>query len=155
MKKITNAFALAMIVFCFGAAASLAQGPKAAPAYKLSAVNITPFNEASGKFEDVITPADTRSFFNDLSTSLFVTVEIQGEAGSYENGRKVQVTVMEGKKVKFSKTEQVGLIGEGGKYFIPVWLYSAMCDEVKITAKLIGQKKISTITRKVTFECGE
>jgi hypothetical protein len=155
MTKLNITIAFAFLLIAVGAASTFAQAPKSAPAYKLSAINITPFDEASGKFQDVVTTTDSRSFFNDLSISLFVTIEISGQAGSFETGRKVQVTVMEGKKVKFTKTEQVGLIGEGGKYYMPVWLYSSMCDEVKITAKLIGQKTVSTMTRKVLFECGE
>jgi len=70
-------------------------------------------------------------------------------------GRKIIITVTEGKRVKFSKTEQVGLIGEGGKYYVPVFLYSSMCSDVQITAKLSGQKTPSTMTRKVPFLCGE
>lgn len=154
MKNLLKIAAITAALLC-GTIIAAAQAPKAAQPYKLSAINITPFDEASGKFQEVLSPDGGRSFFNDLSISLFVTVEISGEAGSFETGRKVAITVTEGKKPKFSKTEQVGLIGDGGKYYIPVWLYSSMCDEVTITAKLIGQKKISSITRKVLFECGE
>ena len=125
------------------------------PDYKITRVKIVPFDEQAGKFDDEITATTERAFFNDLSTSLFVTFEISGEPGTFADGRKISVTVTEGKRIKFSKTEQVGLIGEGGKYYFPVYLYSAMCDEVKITAKLLGQKTPSTVTRKIPFMCGE
>jgi len=155
MKPSFRITALAILAICLGVTAAVAQKPAPAPDYKISAVKIVPFNEASGLFEDEYTTTSDRSFFNDLSISLFVTVEISGEAGSFEAGRKVQITVTEGKKVKLTKIEQVGLIGDGGKYHIPVWLYSSMCSDVKITAKLIGQKTQSSKSRSVPFLCGE
>jgi len=132
-----------------------AQAPKKAPDYKITNIKMVPFNEAAGNFEDEITSANPRSFFNDLSTSLFVTFEVSGEAGSFEAGRNIIIKVTEGKKIKFSKTEQVGLIGSEGKYFVPVFLYSSMCSDVTITAKLSGQKTASSIKRRVPFLCGE
>jgi hypothetical protein len=153
MQKTFRTLLTLSFVFTLTAVAVVAQ--KKAPDYKIAAINITPFNEATGKFEDVLTTTDTRSFFNDLSMSLFVTVEIAGEAGSFEAGRKVVISVTEGRKAKFNKTEQVGLIGEGGRYYIPVWLYGSMCSDVTIKARLVGQKTTSPVTRKVTFECGE
>ena len=128
---------------------------KKAPDYTISSVKIIPFNSQNGKFEDEYTTKSERSFFNELAISLFLTVEITGEAGSFEVGRKIQVTVMEGKKVKSKTVEQIGLLGDGGKFIVPIWLYSSMCDDIKITAKIIGQKTVSTKSRSVPFLCGE
>lgn len=125
------------------------------PDYKIDKIKIVPFDEASGKFEDELMGTSDRAFFNDLSLSLFVTIEVAGEAGSFSAGRKLQITVTEGKKVKFSRTEQIGLIGSEGKYYVPVWLYSSMCSNVKISARITGQRIISTKTRTVAFDCGE
>lgn len=136
-------------------AAVYAQKPKPAPDYKLTSIKIVPFDEATGKFEEEIVKGQERSFFNALSTSLFVTIEISGQAGSYETGRKIAISVTEGKRSKFAKTEQVGLIGSDGKYFVPVFLYSSMCSDVTIRARLVGQKTASSMTRKVAFLCGE
>lgn len=145
-----------LAVLCFGTATALAQkGEKKAPAYKITNIKILPFNEQSGNFEDEFTENDARAFFNELSTSLFVTFKISGEAGSFESGRSIVINVMEGKKLKFTKTEQVGLIGTDGAYYVPVFLYSSMCSTIKITAKLTGQKTLSTMTRTVGFRCGE
>lgn len=141
-----------LLVLCFGSTFAMAQK---APDYKISNIKITPFDSATGEFQEEIKANDERSFFNDLSISLLTLVEITGKEGSFEVGRKIQITVTEGKKVKTTKTEQIGLIGSGGKFYVPLWLYPAMCDEVKITAKIIGQKTASTITKKVPFLCGE
>jgi hypothetical protein len=152
MVKKLEPLCLFVLVFLCGLTAAVGQK---SPDYKITGLKIVPFDSATGKFHDEIKPRDDRSFFNDLGISLFVTVEIAGQSGSFEVGRKVQITVSEGKKVKTSKTEQIGLIGEGAKFYIPLWLYPAMCDDVKITAKIIGQKTTSTMTRTVPFLCGE
>ena len=90
-----------------------------------------------------------------MEISLFLAVEISGKEGDYDENRKVQITVTAVKKVKLRKTEVIGILNEKGKFYIPIRLYPAMCDEVKITAKIIGQKTTSTITRKLPFMCGE
>lgn len=138
-----------------GASIISVKAQKNAAPYKISAIKMIPFNQQSGKFEAPITPSDERAFFNEISLGLFVTVEVTGEAGTFEAGRNVEVVVTEGKKQKAKKIEQIGLIGESGKFYIPVWLDSALCDEVKITARIVGQKTASTMTRKASFMCGE
>jgi hypothetical protein len=152
MKNIKLLLISAVLLLTFGAVFANAQ---AAPAYKISKIKIVPFDEQKGAFQPEYTANDERSFFNDLSISLFVTVEISGQAGSFETGRKIEVTVMEGAKLKAKKSEQIGLLGDGGKYYFPVWLDSAMCSDVKITARIIGQKTASASSRTVPFLCGE
>jgi hypothetical protein len=48
-----------------------------------------------------------------------------------------------------------GILNEKGKFYFPMWIDAPMCSEVKITARITGQKTASTITRKVAFQCGE
>ena len=143
-----------IFVFLFGGLIGV-NAQTAAPAYKISAITILPFDGQTGEFQDEFKTDDERSFFNDLAISLFVKIEITGQSGSFEAGRNLQVTVTEGKKIKARKNEQIGLIGDGGKLYVPVWLDGAMCSDVTITAKIVGQKTASTMTRKVPFQCGE
>ena len=125
------------------------------PDYKISNIKIVPFDSMTGEFQEEIKPKDERSFFNDLDISLLATIEIQGKSGTYEGDRKVQITVTEGKKVKLSKTDFIGVLNDKGSFYIPVWLYRAMCSDVKITAKILGQKNPSTYSRTISFQCGE
>lgn len=155
MKNFFRAGSIAVFVIALSAIAVVAQPPRKAPDYKIAAINITPFNEASGKFEDVLTPDSDRSFFNDLSMSLFVTVDVAGEAGSFESGRMINITVKAGNKIKLSRRVQVGLIGEEGHYYVPIWLNGPMCSDISITATLSGQRATSTVKRRVPFLCGE
>lgn len=143
----------ALLFLCAGFISVNAQ--KVSPPYKITAIKLVPFEQMTGEFQPEITPTDERSFFNELSLGLFVTVEISGKSGEYVQGRRVDITVMEGKKLKLKKSEVVGIVGENGKYYVPLYLDSALCSEVTVTAKMFGQKTASTMTRKAGFICGE
>lgn len=156
MNKLFRSISIVLVIAVFGILSANAQPPKKDPDYKITNIKIVPFNEQTGAFENEIAlKGDDRSFFNDLNISLFVTVEIGGKAGSFSPGRKIEITILEGKRVKLKKLEQIGLIGEGGQFYVPVWLYSAMCSDVKITARIVGQKTASSMKRTVPFLCGE
>jgi hypothetical protein len=157
LKQIQKTFMTKLLIYvslilCFGAVFAQAQ---ATPDYKISKIKIVPFEQSSGSFEDEIAVNDDRAFFNDLSKALFVTVEISGKAESYEARRELQITVTEGAKVKTKKIFMSGILNEKGKFYFPFWLDAPMCSEVKITARITGQKNASTTTRKVSFQCGE
>ena len=152
MKKRFEFLIFLSVMLCFGAFLVNAQ---TTPDYKISNVKIVPYEQTTGKFEDEITVNDDRGFFNDLSKALFVTVEISGKPESYEAKRQVEVTVTEGAKVKSKKIFMSGILNEKGRFYFPMWIDAPMCSEVKITARITGQKTASTITRKVAFQCGE
>jgi hypothetical protein len=140
-----------------GTVAMTATGPPAKPKpkglYTISAIKIVPFDEILGEFRE---PVDPEQWFgNDLSMSLFVTIELSGDPGGYVPKRNVQITVTEGKKIKLSRIAYPGVFSEQGKYYVPVWLYGSMCDPVKITASVTGQKTRSSLSRTVNFHCGE
>ncbi len=153
MKKISRIFTLFLITATLGIAAANAQTAKKTPDYKIAAIKVVPFDEITGQFRE---PVDPEQWFgNDLSMSLFVTVELSGEAGGYVTSRNVRITVTEGKKIKLSKIAYPGVFSETGKYYVPVWLYGSMCDRVKITATVTGQKTRASLSRIVNFHCGE
>lgn len=145
-----------LLIMAFSAAGAFAQKPKPAADYKITNIKIVPFSESSGEFgSEIKAKGDDHSFFNSLEIGLFVTIEISGQKDSFEAGRKVQVTVMEGKKIKLTKLAQVGYMGDNAKVYYGVWLAPSMCGDVTITASLTGQKTVSKMSRKVPFLCGE
>jgi hypothetical protein len=87
--------------------------------------------------------------------SLLATIELTGPAEEFAPNRKVQIRVTEGKKVILTRLALPGVMSETGKYYVPVWIYGALCDIVKITASVTGQTKKSSRTRTVNFHCGE
>jgi hypothetical protein len=143
-----------LLVLAFSAAGAYAQKSKPAADYKITNIKIVPFSESSGEFGGEM-KGDDHSFFNSLEIGLFVTIEISGQKDSFEAGRKLQVTVTEGKKIKLTKLEQVGYMGDNAKVYYGVWLAPSMCSNVTITASMTGQKTVSKMSRKVAFQCGE
>lgn len=150
----TTILTIALAVLAFADTVN-AQAPKKAPDYIVSSIEVNAFNEAEGSLSDALDKDKPPTFFNALSTSLFVWAVVAGEAGSFEPGRMINVTVLEGKKVKTTRRVQIGLIGEKGVYFVPVYVYGSLCSNVTITAKITGQRKPSSQTVKIPFMCGE
>lgn len=158
MKNIIRTLTIALMFTTIAASSAVfGQKPKKAADYEIGLIQVNAFDASTGDMSDAIPEnAEPKSFFNDLSTSLFVWVAISGEAGSFEAGRMVSVTVWEGKKIKMTRNNvQVGLIGDKGVYFMPVFVYGPLCSEVKIAAKITGQKTASSKTVKIPFQCGE
>lgn len=158
MKIFIRTLTVSLLLTTIAATSAVfAQKPPKAPDYSIAMIKVNAFDEAAGELSDANPDGgEVKSFFNDLSTSLFVWVAIQGEAGSFEPGRMVSVTVWEGKRIKMTRNNvQIGLIGDKGVYIVPVYVYGSLCDEVKITAKITGQKTKSSKTVKIPFLCGE
>ncbi len=152
----TLTFALTFTIVA-ATSAVFAQKPAKAPDYSIGLIKVNAFDEAAGELSDANpVGGEVKSFFNDLSTSLFVWVAIEGQVGSFEPGRFLNVTVWEGKKIKMTRRNvQIGLIGEKGIYLVPVYVYGPLCEDVKITATITGQKTKSSKTVKIPFLCGE
>ncbi|MFM9904143.1 MAG: hypothetical protein ACKVQJ_06175 [Pyrinomonadaceae bacterium] len=154
MNQIIRTLLLALFITGIGITTASAQ-LKHAPGYKISNVSMVPFDESTGKFEEPLGESNSRYFFNDLATSLLVTFDIAGEKGSFEPGRMINVTVKEGKKIKLTRNTQVGLMNDEGHYYVPVFIYGSVCQNLTITARLSGQKTLSSVKRTVQFVCGE
>ncbi|MBC7929138.1 MAG: hypothetical protein H7Z38_01060 [Rubrivivax sp.] len=135
-----------------------------APDCKISNIKIVPFDSLTGAFREEIKPNEDPGFFNEFGISLFVVVEISSQAYFKEisvsdanKDIKVEIAVMEGKQQKAKKIKQISLsdLSNGGKIFVPLWLDPLMCGDIKINARIIGQKTVSTMKRTVPFSCGE
>lgn len=156
LKKLMKIKTTILVLAILGLAALsvFAQAKKAAPDYKITNIKVTGFSESSGQFGGEITGTEGE-FFNRLDLGLFVTFEVSGSADSFEAGRKLKVTVMEGKKLKLTKLAQVGYMGDSAKVYYGVWLEPSMCSTVTISAHLMGQKTPSKMSTKIPFVCGE
>src|SRR4051812_14223201 len=120
---------------------------------RLSGMKIIPYNRMTDTFEDDI--ADSKEgHLNEIDLSYLVKVEVSGKAGEYSD-RSVEITVREGNKVTLTRSTMVGIFNEQGKYFVPVWIYMSPCSPTVIQARLIGQRPVSTIQKRLLFQCGE
>lgn len=148
-------FFFVVIAFVLLGAGFVSVKAQTAPPFKISAIKIVPFEELTGEFGEEIKLKDAPEFFNDVSTGLLVTVEISGKTEMNASNRQLEVTVLKGTKLFTKKLTTVFGVGAGGKYYVPLYVDGGNCQNVTITAKIIGQKTASTMTRKVSFMCGE
>jgi hypothetical protein len=87
---------------------------------------------------------------------LLVTVEVTSDDWS----AKVQLTGTEGRRVVFNKISQTNVAMGGGdvrnvKTYAVFFIEGDRCETIKLTARLVGQRRASTMTRTVEFGCGE
>src|ERR1043166_1381097 len=118
--------------------------------YKITGIRIMPFDEVEGKFRDTLAPDDIGGWGNDLSMSILAVIELTGAAGSYGDKRTVSIRVMEGRKLKVSKIGYPGVFSDSGHYYVPVWINGSVCDNLTITATMLGQTTKSSMTRKLS-----
>jgi hypothetical protein len=87
---------------------------------------------------------------------LLVMVEVMSDDWS----AKVQLTGTEGRKVVFNKIAESYVPFGGGdvenvKTYALFFIEGDRCDKIKLTARLLGQRRPSTMTKIVEFACGE
>lgn len=87
---------------------------------------------------------------------LLVLVEVTSEDWS----AKVQLTGTEGRRVVFNKISATNVpLGGGGteniKTYAVFFIEGDRCENIKLTARLLGQRRPSTMTKTVEFGCGE
>ncbi|HUQ33955.1 MAG TPA: hypothetical protein VM095_17675 [Pyrinomonadaceae bacterium] len=147
---------LVLLALCCGAvdaqrrrAAAASSGPPA----RLTAMRIIPYNEMSDTFADEVTDQHN-GFFNELDVSFLVKIEVTGKAGEYSD-RNVEITIRQGRKVTQTRVSMVGIYNEQGKYYVPYWIYSPICQDTVIQARLLGQRTPSILRKTITAHCGE
>jgi hypothetical protein len=159
MKILSSAKLLSSIILLF-AVGVISDGQTKArddvPPYELTAMKVAPYNQRTNSFLAEVSPGDKTGFWNALNLSLLVSIEVSGKRGSYISRRQVEVTAFEGNKLILKRMAELGVLDdESGKYYVPVWLYGSFCQPVVVKARLVGQQRISTVQRRIDFNCGE
>ena len=130
-------------------------------ALKVSTVN--PDESGAGVSEDIF--ADQKGKASVFAGSgaanypthyLLVMVEVTSDDWS----AKVQLTGTEGRKVVFNKISPTYIAPGGGgtenvKTYAVFFIEGDRCEKIKLTARLLGQRQPSTMTKTVDFACGE
>jgi len=145
---ITAIFAVCVLLGTYASAAAQADEP-----YKITGLKIVNYNKYSHIFND-ITDERTYYYLNALGTSVFVSAEVSSEHGRYFSRRKVEFKVYLGKKLIKTHVGRVGY-PRMGTYYVPLLLDGTYCQPLTIKARLTGQKLASSITKTLTFDCGE
>jgi hypothetical protein len=155
--KVLSTFVLAAIV--------AASSAFAAEAPKITAIRAQLYFEGSGKFSDDILASGQNMLWNTIigeggagapSNFTLVTVEVVGK--DVPVGKvHVQITARGYKrKIVAQRTIHVSIYDEATKFLAPLWIYDTGCDEIEVTARLIGKGVANTTVKKVIpFKCGE
>ena len=86
---------------------------------------------------------------------MLVVVEITGEPGAFDPRRKVVFTAKDAHRLNFTKTAEVGILSEEGKFFAGFWLYNTGCYPLTLRARLTGQARTAPVQQVVNFQCGD
>lgn len=157
--KLFLAAALLVLISGAGIFAQNTQAPK------ITGIRAQLFYDAKGTFSDDILARKDLSLWNTIigegsaesaSTSTLVTVEISGRnlpVGSL----KVQITANGSKnRLIQRKIVDVDIYDERTKFYAPLWLHDTGCEEITISARLIGKNAPTNIVKKtIPFACGE
>ena len=92
------------------------------------------------------------------STSVLVTVEVSGEYAAAPL-RRIEFTAryapIDAHRELVVRRFAPIWIREQGKYVAGFWLNEAGCNPVRLSARIVGQKKSSLMRRVIRFGCGE
>ncbi len=150
-------------LLAFGAAAVVAASTAlAAEAPRIAAIHAQLYHEATGKLsdDDILVP-DAPGMWNTIigenaSNFTLVTVEVQGKDVPV-GAVKVQIVARGYKRrIVESRTIDVSLYDRKTRFFAPLWLYDTGCDEIEVSARLIGRSVAgATVKKVIPFKCGE
>lgn len=143
MKKLLTSILFAISV-------SISAQNESLPDYKISNIKVMPFDSQTGEFQQL-----ESSYFNAISTSLFVIVEVSGKPGVFESQKKVEIQILEGTKKKIRKLEKNMLFSDKGKFYISLLVDPLICKDITINARILGQKNDSSVAKLISFACGE
>lgn len=143
------------------------------PDYMITSIKAKLFYDNEGTFSDDVSEAELEPFVvpsilwntpmegasrTGASSSVLVTVEVSGEYAAAPP-RKIDFTAsykpIEGRREIVVRRSASIWIRENGKYVVGFWLTDAGCHPVKLTARIVGQKRSSLMRRFIRFGCGE
>lgn len=89
------------------------------------------------------------------SISTLVTVEVSGPPERFVAGRRVELLVTSGGKIRFKRSIETPVLSDQGKVYIAFWLYDTGCEPLDLSARLTGQTHSSEKSGHIKFACGE
>ena len=141
--------------------ASIIPNPRAAQnkTWGITDIKVKEYHQGTGDLAEVSTRETLSSSANAPFGPVLVIVEVTGELEA-GNDKSIVLTAAEGRRTVFRGTfgpgPYQGVSEDGKKFYAPFWISSnVLCAPLKITARVIGQRQASTMTKTVKFECGE
>lgn len=89
------------------------------------------------------------------SNSTLVDVVVEGEPGSFNPDRRVELVVSDSSsgKVILEQSSEIGVLNSSGKYHAGFWLPKTGCQPLRVRARIVGTKTFKAIS--IPFSCGE
>ena len=142
-------------------AASIISNPRAAQnkTWEITGIKVKEYDQATGDLSEVSLEETLSTSANAPFGPVLILVEVTGELEA-GNGKSIVLTATEGRRTVFRGTygpgPYQGISEDGKKFYAPFWIASnVLCDPLKITARVTGQRQASTMTKTVKFLCGE
>ena len=170
-KQFLYLLVLGALAFCVHTSTANAQTNP----HKIASMKAQLFYEDKGTFspedaaeDDHGPPYHPPKFWNgplhyeNRSTSVLVVVEVSGEGNSEARlefiARYVPLT-RSSKEIVVRRVVPVDIsLNAGGKadpHFVGFWLYETGCHTVKLSARILGQRRTATVRKVIKFGCGE
>ena len=122
-------------------------------------IKVREYNQGTGDFAELNVEETLSSSANAPFGPVLVIVEVTGELEA-GHGKSIVLTATEGRRTIFRGTfgpgPYQGASEDGKKFYVPFWISSnVLCDPLKLTARVTGQRQPSATTKTVKFQCGE
>lgn len=118
---------------------------------RLTSIRVTGIDQKSGQLIDDV---DQRSW-NELNLSLLAIIEMSGSTGTLPRST-VEVTVKKGSRVVQRERQTIGAMENASDHcYVPVLIHGPLCDTVTIEARVVGQRDVRPLMRRIAFRCGE
>ena len=127
--------------------------------WKVTSIKVKEYNQGTGQLDELNLEQEFSASANAPFGPVLVVVEITGELDVMQP-KSISLIATEGRKIVYRGTYGPGPyqgMSENGKmFYAPFWINSnGLCDPLKITARVVGQRQASTMTKTVKFTCGE
>lgn len=141
------------------ATAVAAQGRRREP-FEIKSMRARLFMSRDGSFgEDLLASDEARILWNIgihySSDAVLVVVEVAGPPDVREPYRRLAFTATSGRRVLLSQTVPIYNFFDDARYHAAFIVHGTGCDPVKLTARILGQRKPATMTKLINFQCGE
>ena len=152
-----------VLLVCIHPGGAVMAGEDTAP-YSIVSMKAYLYYSSDGSLSENVIDNKNFSLFNVVigegsargpSTSTMVVVELKGTPGAFAAKRTIEFVATCGGRTLLKKSAPIGLIGEKGRYFEAFWLYDTGISPVKLSAKIAGQLKSSSIEKTINFQGGE
>lgn len=125
----------------------------------ITGIKVKEYDQGTGELAELSLDETLSTSANAPFGPILVIVEVTGELDAGD-GKSIVLTATEGRRTVFRGTfgpgPYQGASEDGKKFYVPFWISSnGLCDPLKITARVVGQRQASTMTKTVKFSCGE